>query len=598
MSNKQYTLSDLKIGVIREATIKPEPIEMPNSEGGDKPIAEEYTNYMGDLSKMFSHLPLIKINKLFTVSPANIKKFSLDMTRWMPTVYMTIADPGDELKSKYYPTDGSVINIYIATIGDEKKYRPFRMDFIVTSVYESGGLGGTVMSEGSSEFTITGELNVPKLYYNQNMFESGTSFDALSGITEKIGLGFASNVEFTNDQQLWINDYTRVSSFLERISQHGYLDDESFFVSFIDPYYNLNYVEVSRLFSQLQDNEKCTVYNTAFRNEENSDESAEEETIPEDEQDFMQWEGRSHEWWYELNNSKFLSAWTLYYDKYSELNNGSTTLYDGYVKYVQSWNHKNRDYISSPVVVDNMETEGMLPLNKGKLVNGEPSELSANLKTYEYIGECNEHMNSEYAYAESHNDMNIKDMRKFGMVVDLPCINPAVTRYSRIKLIVFEKNGFAKEGLFEDENLTEDSVIQNENGETKNLSEVPGAIDSNTPRIDTSTEEGKKEAKKLNIYSEMADESDVDANGPAEVLNESLSGWYVVTGYEIYVRTNEDPDGNEIGTHLRQKIYLSRREYKPALKNDYMDNTKPHSVGEGVSSAISNARDMIINMTK
>lgn len=574
MSNKQYNLSDLKIGIIREASIKPDPIEMPNTEGGDKPIAEEYTNYMGDLSKMYAQLPLIKINRQFTVSPANIKKFTLDMTRWMPTVYLTIADPNSELKSKYYPTDGSIMNIYIASIGDEKKYRPYRMDFIVTSVYESGGLGGTVMSPDLSEFTITGELNVPKLYYNSNMFESGTSFEALENLTEKIGLGFASNVEYTNDPQLWVNDYSRVSYFLERISRHGYLDDESFFVSFIDPYYNLNYVEVSRLFSQFQENEKCTVYNTAFRNEENSDENAEDETTPKDEQEFTQWEGRSHEWWYELNNSKFLSAWSLYYDKYSEVNNGSTTLYDGYVKYVQSWNHKSREYVSSPVVVDNMETEGMLPLNKGKLINGEPSELSANLKTYEYLGECNEHMNSQYAYAESHNDMNIKDMGKFGMVVDLPCINPAVTRYSRIKLIVFEKNGFAKEGLYEDENLKEDAVLENEKGETKNISEVPGAMDANTPRIDTTTEEGKKEAKKLNIYSEMTDESDVDINGSAEVLNESLSGWYVVTGYEIYVRTMDSSDDNEIGMHLRQKIYLSRREYKPALKNDYMDTTK------------------------
>lgn len=575
MAKKQYKLSDLKIGVVRQAAIKPAPLEMPNTEGGDKPIAKNYTEYMGDLSKMYAQLPLIKINNNFTVNPSNIRRFTLDFTGWMPSVNMTICDPNSELKSKYYPTDGSVINVYIATLGDEKRYRPLRLDFLVTSVYESGGLGGTVMSPDMSEFSISGQLNVPRLYYNANMFESGTSYDSLKNITEDIGLGFASNIDNTRDAQLWVNDYTRISDFLENISLHGYLDDESFFVSFIDPFYNLNYVEVSRLFSQFQENEKCTVYNTAFRNEENSEASAEEETVPADEQDFNVWRGRSHEWWYELNNSRQLSAWSLYYDKYSEVNNGTSTLNDGYVKYVQSWNHRSREYLSLPVTVDNMETEGMLPLNKGKLERGKPSELSANLKTYEYLGECNDHQDPEYAYAISHNYMNLNDMKKFGMTVDLPCINPAVTRYSRIKLIVFEKNGFAKEGIAEDEAMGENGVLENSKGETKKLSEIPGAQDANTPRFDLSTEDGVRQAKEANVYSEMADEGDVDVNGVSERINESLSGWYVVTGYEIYMKSIGEGDDNEIGSHLRQKIYLSRREYKPALKNDYLDTSKP-----------------------
>ena len=63
-------------------------------------------------------------------------------------------------------------------------------------------------------------------------------------------------------------------------------------------------------------------------------------------------------------------------------------------------------------------------------------------------------------------------------------------------------------------------------------------------------------------------------NGVSERINESLSGWYVVTGYEIYMKTVGGANDNEMGTHLRQKIYLSRREYKPALKNDYLDTSK------------------------
>lgn len=564
---KEYTLDDLKTVQISEPEIKPKPITIANTEKGEEQIKKDYTDYSGDESRMYAFLPLIEINKGYRPNPSNIMSFKLDFTRFMPTLRVKVADPNAEIKSKYYPTDGSIIGVYIAPTGEDGTYKPIRLDFIVTNVHESDSIGGTILSESLSEFEITAELNVPKMFYNRNCYESGTSWEALRSISEQTGLGFASNVENTQDSQVWLNGYNSIRNFADTITRHAYLDEESFFVSFVDAYYNLNFVEVSRLFSQIPENEECWAYTTAFYEEDNADDMAEMNTVPEDEEIKEEWVGRRHKWWYELNNSKYLSAWTPYFDNYHEKNSSSSSLFDGYVKYMQSWNWDTREKVEYPLSIQNPETEGMLPLNKGHIFNGEPSELSKNMTSWEYMGETNEHMNQEYYFAEAHNDMNISDMSKFGLTVELPCINPALTRYSRIKVIVFEKNDNAQAGLIENQDMTENSEITKQDGSTVKLSEVPELQSDVTPRFDLTTKEGIEQAKNAGVYSELATSGAAEANNSAgETINESLSGWYVVVGYEIFLNDFDEEGGN---TQLKQKVYLSRREHKPALKKDY-----------------------------
>ena len=564
---KEYTLDDLKTVQISEPEIKPDPITIANTEKGEEQVKKDYTDYSGDESRMYAFLPLIEINKGYRPNPSNIMSFKLDFTRFMPTLRVKIADPNAEIKSKYYPTDGSIIGVYIAPTGEDGTYKPIRLDFIITNVHESDSIGGTILSESLSEFEITAELNVPKMFYNRNCYESGTSWEALRSISEQTGLGFASNVENTQDSQVWLNGYNSIRNFADTITRHAYLDEESFFVSFVDSYYNLNFVEVSRLFSQIPENEECWAYTTAFYEEDNADDLAEMNTVPEDEEIKEEWVGRRHKWWYELNNSKYLSAWTPYFDNYHEKNSSGSSLFDGYVKYMQSWNWDTREKVEYPLSIQNPETEGMLPLNKGHIFNGEPSELSKNMTSWEYMGETNEHMNQEYYFAEAHNDMNISDMSKFGLTVELPCINPALTRYSRIKVIVFEKNDNAQAGLIENQDMTEDSEITKQDGSTVKLSEVPELQSDVTPRFDLTTKEGIEQAKNAGVYSELATPGAAEAsNSAGETINESLSGWYVITGYEIFLNDFDEEGGN---TQLKQKVYLSRREYKPALKKDY-----------------------------
>lgn len=564
-----YTLDDLKIYQRLEPTVKTEKLIIPNTESGDEhAIKEDYPQAFGDESKRYAFLPMIRLNKSFVVQPQNIISFKLRFTDFIPSMELVVADPNNEIKGKYYATDGSIISVYVATIGDEKIYRPIRMDYIVTNTKERDGFVGSVVTGGSSSFVITAQLNVPKLYFRKNMFCSGTSYDSLFDISEELGLGFASNIDNTDDAQLWINGYNSVESFMQSIARHAYKDDDSFFTAFIDQFYNLNFVEVSRLFSQIEENEYCYAYKTAYFADENSEAADEANTVEDEEQDISDWKGRRHKYWYELNNSKYLSGWTPYYDNYSEVNSPGGSLLDGYVKYAQWWKYASQEYMDIPVTVNNPNTEGMMPLNKGMLIDGNASELVENLKSYTFSGIVNDHMDDNYYYAEVNNRMNLGDMEKFGMVVELPAVNPSITRFSRIKLIVFEKNDMGQGALTENPNLKEDSVLENEKGETLNLKDHPSIQSDTTPRFDLDTEEGKNEAIKAGVYSEFATNGAADPlNKAAETLNESLSGWYVVTGFEIYMDEVDTDNPN----NLKQRVYLSRREYKPALKSNYED---------------------------
>lgn len=573
-SGKTYSLDDLRIYQVLDPAVKLEELTLPNTESGDdKAIPMEYDSHVAKESEMYTYIPFVKINNAYTVSPSNLTRFSIGCNSFLPTVEMVVADTNCELKSKYYPRDGSVINVYIGTIGGDDTYKPLRLDFLMTDLTELSSVPGTIFTDEVSTYSISGILNVPELLYRENRYECGTSYEALIDIAESLKLGFASNVESTEDSQVWLNGYSETRDFIRSIAAHAYSDDDSFFTAFVDPYYNLNFVEVNRLFYNGGGDERCTVYNTAFHEfgRDPKENNAEEEEEG--------WKGVKREYDYELTNNIYVTGWSLFFDRHTVVAEASNSIDNGYTKYVQWWDYGERQFHSKPVTPYCYQTKGLMPLNKGRLINGEASELSQNLSTYVYQNAVDEGESQTFRYAYCNNEVNREDMKKFGLVVELPCINPAVVRYSRIKVSVFEKNEMAKASIIENQALSDKGVIDAKNGGEVRLSEHPELQSDVTPRFDLSTEEGRKEAKDVGIYSELQDEVLYDAFGnPSNVedsiLNESLSGYYVVTGYEIYL--------DEDSPTLRQRIHLSRREHKPALKSEYMD-TSPKASGDSQS---------------
>ena len=98
---------------------------------------------------------------------------------------------------------------------------------------------------------VLGRMFIPGLFTeNVEYEEEVTSWDALLNIAERLKLGYASNVEETADVMTWTNPNDTTESWIQDIVANSYLNDETFFTSYIDPYYYLTMVDVNRLFSQ------------------------------------------------------------------------------------------------------------------------------------------------------------------------------------------------------------------------------------------------------------------------------------------------------------------------------------------------------------
>ena len=576
MSRKTYTLKDLKVRVFEEPAIAVEKLTMPNTESNDgDAIRKDYHSTTGAPSKMYSYIPYIKINNLYTINPLNILEFKMGFTDFVPTLFVRVADVNKELKGKYYPSNGAVLNVYVGTIGKGDKYKPFRMDFMVVNISETGNVYGNLDTGGGSVYGISCIANIPELLYRKNQYKSGTSFACLKDIAKDMGLGFVSNVDDTNDSQLWINGIRETRDFMKDIVSHSYLDDESFFDMFIDPYYNLNFVEMNRLFYIGGENDTCTVYKTSHFEEDDPDgEYALDESGKSDEDKKELWNGREKEHEYEITNSKLVSGWTLWFEDYTPFGNNSSSISDGYVREAQWWDYDKEEYVKKDVVPYCYETPGLMPLNKGRLKDGVATKISS-IKTYAALGNVAEEVSDNYRFARENNDMNLSDCKKFGIVVVFPYINPAITRGSRIKVSVFEQNEIAQDYITENQNMTENSTIVTDDGRTISLRDMPELQSDTTPRFDTRTEEGKTEAKSVGIYSTLQGNFSYNSDGSintstGELLNESLSGYYVVAGFEIFADERS-------GGVLKQRVRLVRREHKPALKADYK-NTKSENV--------------------
>ena len=238
------SIVERNILTVLEPAIKLDPLEILDRESGSG-NSDGLT--MKEKPSEFSQLvPEIKING-FDVPSDVLNLFSLKNNTFYPTCRIQFADTDALFTARFYPKDGDLIQLNIRSQGDETTFKPVRIDFTIVDCKPVGGGGG----ESANEYLITGRMFVPKLFAESVEYEEEvTSWDALLNIAEKMELGFASNVEETNDLMTWTNPNDTTETWIQDIVANSYLNDDTFFTSYIDPYYYLTLVDVNRLFSQ------------------------------------------------------------------------------------------------------------------------------------------------------------------------------------------------------------------------------------------------------------------------------------------------------------------------------------------------------------
>ncbi len=493
------SIVERNILTIIEPAIELDPLEIFDVESGsDNSMGAEMKEKP---SKVSSYIPLVRVNN-YELQGDRLNFFSLKNDGFYPTCKIIFEDVDGFFTARFYPKDGDIIQVNIRSQGDETTFKPIRIDFTIVDIKPIGGGGG----QEANKYMVLGRMFVPNLFTENVEYEEDvTSFDALLNIAEKLKLGYASNIEETADQMTWTNPNDTTETWIQDIVANSYLNDETFFTAYIDPYYYLTLVDVNRFFSQ----EGAIEASQTFSQNAGDNFSAEGADGQED--NFPNY----------LSNMIQMQGGARYISKHQMVNkSGEISKANGYKRYTQYWDLNAKEWVSEFVDPLTNNTPGMIPATKGRIIDGEVEGPRNDQVKYKYLGTQGDNVHPEFQYSTVLNYQNITEINKIGMVIDLDTVNPALVRYSRIYVQILEYGSPVQNTLLNPSNR-----------------ELEG---EQTPQTRSSDETG----------------NDAQTSGNQNgVVNEYLTGFYVIAGVE-WILTKPGV--------LRMRLKLQRREFTPS----------------------------------
>lgn len=518
-------------------------------------------------------IPLITIDE-YLIRQIDITDFRLEYNDFLPSLNFDFVDSENRLLTINPPRAGSIISVYIGGNGDELYYKPIRQDFILTSIRKIDG--GNQGRGDIIKYRVYGKYNIP-YGYKKESWDAGTctAMQALFNVGVWCGLGFATNFTKTNtcDEMYWLNDNTKsLVEFMEDIAGHACYSPNTFFTSFVDQYNVLNFVECHSLLSHggSKEDVPAMIYRS-YPAVMVSDPFDRIEKTPYNQLPIKPWDTEKEEnsphyldnsyqklsSYYISNNDKY-NGWTNYIKGYYEINNFvsdgcKTTVEFNNERFVirpidnlkrDSSKYEIQDLPSKPTVDSYIPTNLIQTSNKD-YVNEHSSSYRDNpttMESFNNFGEvAGDNIFPMYYFAEVQNKYQMNMMKKSGLHVTLQNYNPAITKFSRIWVDIYDKNIDSK--------LKEKKIYKSDKGNGDDSS--------------LSYEKYKKEYNDNLLTFEGEDDPELELKDKDYygTYNRGLSGWYVVTSMEI----RYDPDDN----NLNMELVLNRIEKKPMFKSEY-----------------------------
>lgn len=365
------------------------------------------------------------------------------------------------------------------------------MDFIITDI----------KNESDLAFVIFGVINIPELFRDSSFYKNGTSLETLIDVSKKLKLGFATNEDSMDDNQKWLCANKPFDTFIDDVSNHSWKNDKSFYDTFIDPYYTLNFVNV---FDQLSNERKKTINQGLFKFRQfiqTNDNSA----IQTDESN-IEFEAPVilHNWKHSKVDENKIS-------KIGIINESSRiSLEEGYQNYSHFYDFTLDEKVElvNEALTTPGESENLMPL-KGNLFDEKWKLNTRHLWAGISYSLPDHNVHPYYYKASSHNKHNLKETDKFTIHATLEQVNFNLHRYMVVPVLWYE------------------------------YGEIALKLRSN--------------GKVFNAF--QPDE--VPLAGDPYVLNTFISGFYVLKGYHI------DFIGPSAGNPsiIKQRLVLSRTEW-------------------------------------
>jgi hypothetical protein len=362
--------------------------------------------------------PHVQINE-YVFGIKEIKRCVIDSSGFLPVISLKVELISSGLfLSTSFPKDGDLLSVFIR--GRDDLFIPIRNDYLITRV-DSYTSDRTSQEGKNIIIDIEAELYVPHLYDEITYAFEGTSYNAIIDIAKKLKLGFASNEDDTDDSMKWICPMTNYKEFANEITSHSWKDKNSFFVVFIDVYYNLNFVNVNKLISYDAD------ILTALGEDTNSGAGARFEKTQK-----MEIEKCFTNHPRNIRDNFFIKKFKPI-NKSSNLSNTfgyafNSVLYDHIDK--KKWQLQSKS-----IITDNVDQSKIIL--RGRSGDNSYQEL----QKYNFVGVQNtKNVHKMYLYAVTHNLMNNVEMEKINVEIDLNKFNFNIYRYENVPAIFFVIN--------------------------------------------------------------------------------------------------------------------------------------------------------------
>lgn len=364
------------------------------------PIQYKTTNSKVDNSEIVTGLgltPFLWYNA-YQISQTDIISLELYYENMIPKAVATFRDSIGFMKKEGFPLDDTKFEIFLNS--GSKSLKSIHMKFKLSNFIENR----------NSTYTMTGTIDLKDFYKIKYQGYKGTSFDVLRKISGELGLGFNSNINTTDDNMNWVNDGKLPSKFIADIINHSYISDTSYVLGYIDFYYCFNYVDIEK--EWLRDISNDVGLSSTGLNTLNED--AVKEKVEK----------------LYLTNDPSLSSSPFHFSKY-KLNNQSTSVSINKGQFTTS---KVYDSIKKQFLIFNVDSQTS-DGSKNIILKGAPgdsSDIKENFRT-KYSGKMDtENVHKNYYYSETQNKVNLDNMVRISIDMELP--NPNFNLYKFMKI--------------------------------------------------------------------------------------------------------------------------------------------------------------------
>jgi len=419
------------IKVIERPSIKLKDIEFQLVDKVNDSNLKEY-------SKDIGRVPYVELGDA-SIESKSIISLSLYNDQFLPRLNIKFKDTTGKFMDILFPLDDTIIKIFIQSDNDD--LMPIRMDFKITQFHPVKSKSG---DNNDIIFELDGILNVDELY--SSFFESfdETSYNVLKKIAIQSKLGFASNIDNTNDKMVWINPSLQYMEFIQQVIKFSFKSQETFLFAYVDFYYNLNYVDIESCLSEDIKEQKQFVGNKFTQVGDNEKEITDLVLLNHPDKMDSNFYINSYDI---LNRSTAtnLEIGYLYYASYYDIN--GNTIYDLML-----------DSISTPGI------DGNNVIMKGGI--GEISELVKYSNDNIYHGKIDtDNAHKYFLYAYKNNERNLEFLQKVKMKINITSANFNLYRFQKVNVKLYKINDLANdENEFEGtpSNSGQADVIQDE----------------------------------------------------------------------------------------------------------------------------------------